>query len=96
MINPTNDYVLVTLDDPEEISAGGIIIPDVAQRSQEATVLAVGPGRVVEGGVRVRPDVSEGDVVLVSDDPRLRQEFQYGGRDYLILKPAAMLAVVER
>lgn len=95
MINPTNDYILVTRNDPDTVSTGGVIIPDIAQSSQEGTVLAVGPGRVGEDGVRIRPDVTPGDTVLFSDDPRTRQEFTHEGQEYLILKPAGVLAVIQ-
>ena len=65
-IRPLSDRVLVKrLDEAEEQSVGGIIIPDTAkEKPQEAEVVAIGPGRL-EDGNRVAPEVSKGDKVLI-------------------------------
>lgn len=67
MIQPRNDYVLVErLEEPQK---GTIIIPDVAkERSLRGKVLAIGPGKWIEGIngglVRRTPEVNVGDLVL--------------------------------
>ncbi len=64
-IRPLHDYVLLRRAKAESQTPGGIIIPDDAQeRPQRGEVLAVGPGRLLENGVRVPVDVKPGDVVL--------------------------------
>lgn len=68
MIQPRNDYVLIErLDNPDKI--GRIFVPDIAQeKSFKGKVLAVGPGKLVEGVngglVRKKLEVKPGDRVL--------------------------------
>jgi chaperonin GroES len=71
-MRPLEDRVLVRLDDPEEQTDFGLVIPAQAQRRpEEGEVLAVGPGRW-EHGQRAPVDLSVGDRVLVS---------RYGGTE---------------
>lgn len=64
-IRPTQDYVLLQPQRADEVTKGGIIIPDNArERTQRGEVLAVGPGRTLDDGRRVAVDVAPGDVVL--------------------------------
>jgi chaperonin GroES len=65
-IKPLYDRVLVRRLDAEQKTAGGIIIPDSAkEKPMMAEVLAVGQGKLLEGG-KVRPmDVKKGDKILV-------------------------------
>ena len=65
MLKPLADRVLVEVDAEESKTAGGILIPDTAQKkSQKGTVLAVGPGKVLDNGERLPIDVAVGDRVL--------------------------------
>lgn len=65
MLKPLADRVLVEVDGEESKTAGGILIPDTAQKkSQKGTVLAVGPGKVLDNGERLPIDVAVGDRVL--------------------------------
>lgn len=64
---PLHDRVLVKREKPEEVSRGGIIIPDsVQEKSGEATVMAVGTGKILANGTVVPPSVKKGDVVYLS------------------------------
>lgn len=64
-INPLSDRVVVEPDQPEEVSNGGIILPDTAQeKPQRGKVVAVGPGRTTDSGTLVEPSVDVGDEVL--------------------------------
>ncbi len=64
-IRPLHDYVLVLRDKADGRSQGGIIIPDNAkERPQRGTVLACGPGRMLENGTRAELGVKVDDVVL--------------------------------
>ena len=69
-IRPLRDRLLVRHIDEEEMTKGGIIIPDTAkEKPQEGNVTAVGKGRVAEDG-KLRPlDVHKGDRVLFSPQP---------------------------
>lgn len=67
-IRPMSERVVLEKNEPEQVTKGGIIIPgSVEDRSLawQATVRAVGPGRLLDSGERVPPDVKIGDVVLV-------------------------------
>lgn len=67
-VHPQRDLVLVKLLDPETISAGGIIIPEsVQKRSKYATVLKVGPGKLLPSGERRPLEVRPGDVVAMTE-----------------------------
>ena len=92
-IRPLSDRVLVKrLDEAEEQSVGGIIIPDTAKENpQEAEVVAIGPGRL-EDGNRVAPEVSEGDKVLIGKYSGT--EVKVDGDDYLIMREDDILAIV--
>lgn len=59
------DRVLIKPIEKEEVSRGGIILPDTArEKPQEGEVIAVGPGRQNEDGTRVAMDIKVGDRVL--------------------------------
>jgi|TARA_B100001029_G_C14804963_1_gene309146 chaperonin GroES len=92
-IQPLSDRVLVKrLDEAEEQSVGGIIIPDTAkEKPQEAEVVAIGPGRL-EDGNRVAPEVSKGDKVLIGKYSGT--EVKVDGDDYLIMREDDILAIV--
>lgn len=65
MLKPLADRVLIEVDVEESKTAGGILIPDTAQKkSQKGTVLAVGPGKLLDNGQRQAIDVAVGDRVL--------------------------------
>ena len=64
-LKPLDDRVVVEPTSAEEKTAGGIVLPDAAQeKSQRGKVLAVGPGRILDGGKRATVAVSVGDEVL--------------------------------
>jgi chaperonin GroES len=93
-LKPLADRIIVEPMEAEEVTASGIILPETAkEKPQRGKVLAVGPGRVDEGGKRLAMDVKVGDVVLYA---------KYGGTEvkledtkYLILRESDVLAVVE-
>jgi chaperonin GroES len=63
---PLHDRVLLKRLEEKEVVKGGIIIPDTAkEKPQEATVIAVGKGRVTEDGKVIPLDVKKGDKVLI-------------------------------
>jgi len=72
-IRPLDDRVVVEPIDPEEITAGGIVLPGSAQeKPQRGTVVAVGPGKLLDSGDRGELSVSIGDEVIYG---------KYGGTD---------------
>jgi len=94
-ISPLEDRVLVQPLEAETTTASGLVIPDTAkEKPQEGKVLAVGPGRVDDKGVRVPMDVKVGDVVIYSKYGGT--EVKYNGEEYLLLNARDLLAVVEK
>ena len=93
-ITPLGDRVLVKPLEREEVSKGGIVLPDTAkEKPQEGTVLAVGSGRVLEDGTKVPMEVKSGDKVLYGK--YAGTEIKIEGKEYLILSEKDILAVFE-
>ncbi|VVM04948.1 10 kDa chaperonin [Methylacidimicrobium cyclopophantes] len=91
-IRPLGDRVLVKLIEEQETKKGGIIIPDTAkEKPQEATVVAVGPGRLEEGK-RIPIELKKGDRILISKYGGT--EVKIDGESYQILREDDVLAVV--
>ena len=94
MLKPLGDHVLVKPLSKEEKTQGGIILPDTAkEKPQAGEVIAVGPGRLLDNGTRVQPEVKVGDQVIYA---------KYGGSEikldsdeYLILRETDILAIKE-
>ena len=64
-LQPLGDRIVVKPIEREEVTKGGIVLPDTAkEKPQEGKVLAVGPGRLSEDGKRIAMDIKVGDVVL--------------------------------
>ena len=94
-IRPLSDRVLVKrLEPAENVSAGGIIIPETAkEKPQEGKVLAVGPGERDDAGKRVAMEVSVGDKVLFAKYSGT--EVKVDSKKLLILRESDILAVIE-
>ena len=93
-IRPLGDRVVVKALPSEEVTKSGIVIPDTAkEKPQQAEVIAVGPGRVLENGQRQPIDVKLGDKVLYSK--YAGNEVKIEDEEYLILRDIDILAVVE-
>jgi chaperonin GroES len=77
----------------EEMTRSGIVLPDTAtEKPQEGSVLAVGPGRLLESSQRVAMEVSEGDPVLFTRYGGT--EVKLDGEDYLVIRESDLLAIV--
>lgn len=92
-LQPLHDRIVVEAAAKEEVSAGGIILPDSAQeKPQRGSVLAVGPGKMLDSGTRAPVDVKVGDIVLYGKYSGT--EVSVSGKDYVILRADDVLAVV--
>lgn len=96
-VQPLGNRVLVKpLDESalEKTTAAGIIIPETAkeEKPQQGTVVAVGPGEVVDGQ-KVVPEVKKGDTVVFSKFGY--DEIKVGDDEYYILKGDNILAVIK-
>jgi chaperonin GroES len=93
MLKPLGDRIVIELVETEEKTASGIVLPDSAkEKPQEAKVVAVGSGRVLENGERVALEVSVGDRIIFSK--YAGTEVKYQGTEYLILRESDILAIV--
>ena len=93
-IKPLGDRVLVQLLPAEETTKAGIIIPDTAKdASQQAKVVAVGPGKLTPKGERLLMDVKDGQTVLIGKYGG--DEFKHEGEEYKIVQLDDILAIIE-
>jgi len=92
-IRPVGDRVVVKPAQREEVTRGGIVIPDTAkEKPQEGTVIAVGAGKISDKGERVPLEVHEGDRVLFAKYGGT--EFKLDGDDLLVLRESDILGVI--
>ncbi len=95
MIRPLGERVVVKPLPSEEITKGGIVLPDTAkEKPQEGEVVAVGSGRLLDNGTRVSIDLKVGDKVLFSK--YAGNEVKIDGVEYLIMREADILGVIEK
>jgi len=95
MLRPLADKILVRPGEAEETTKGGIVLPDTAKKKpREGEVLAIGPGKLLDNGQRVPPEVKVGDVVVYSEFGGT--EITVGGEEYVILDESSVLAVKEK
>jgi chaperonin GroES len=91
---PLHDRVVVKRIDPEEKSAGGIIIPDTAkEKPSQGEITAVGPGGRDENGKLIPIDLEVGERVLFGKWSGT--EFVLDGEDLLIMKESDIMGVLE-
>ncbi len=94
-IKPLHDRLIVKAAEKEQVSAGGIILPDSAQeKPQRGEVLAAGPGKRLDSGTLAPIDVKVGDIVYYGKYSGT--EVKVDGEDYVILRADDVLAVVEK
>jgi len=80
-----NRVVVEPIEEDEQMSAGGLYIPDTAkEKPQEGKVVAVGPGRMTDDGKRVPLEIQVGDLVVYSKYGGT--EYKEGDTDYLVLR----------
>ncbi len=93
-IRPLQDRVIVRRLEEEDKTEGGIIIPDTAkEKPMEGKVVAVGKGKVLEGGKVVPLDVKKGDRILFSK--YAGTEIKLDGEEHLIMREDDILGIVE-
>lgn len=93
-VTPLADRILVRRIEDDEAKVGSLYIPDTAkEKPQQASVVAVGPGRVKEDGKRIAMEVSVGDKVLIGK--YAGTEVKLDGVDHLILREDDVLAILK-
>jgi chaperonin GroES len=90
-LEPLGDRIVVKPLAREEVTKGGIIIPDTAkEKPQEGEVVAVGPGRVTDSGKRIAMEVAVGDKVVYNKYSGT--EFKIDDVEYMILRESDIIA----
>jgi chaperonin GroES len=93
-IKPLGNRVVVEPIEQEEMTSGGIVLPETAkEKPQNGTVLAVGPGDRDDDGKRIPMDVKEGDTVLFAKYSGT--EIKLDDKKVLILRESDLLAIVD-
>ncbi len=94
-LRPLGDRVILAPLAKEEVTKGGILLPDTVdkERPEQGKVVAVGPGKLREDGARVEMSVKVGDVVMFKK--YAPDEFKVDGETYLVLAESDLMAVVE-
>lgn len=94
-IEPLGDRVVIKPTPKEEVSKGGIVLPDTAkEKPQEGKAIAVGPGRLTEDGKRIAMDVKKGDKVIYSK--YAGTEFKLDGEEVIIMREGDILAKMSK
>lgn len=91
-LKPLFDRVVITPKKQAEVTAGGLVLPVKEDKSQLATVVAVGDGGLIDGK-ETQMKLKVGQTVLYSK--YAGSEFKLGEQDYIIIKQTDILAVVE-
>ncbi len=92
-LRPLDDRVVVEPVEAEERTAGGIVLPDTAkEKPQRGTVVAVGPGKLLDSGKRGELSVSVGDVVIYGKYSG--SDIEVNGNDVKIVRESDILAKV--
>ncbi len=92
-VKPLADKILVKRLEAQEITKGGIVLPDSAkEKPKEGRVIEVGPGKVMDDGKRSVMQLKKNDHVLFTS--YAGTEIKVDGEDYLIMSEDDVLAVV--
>lgn len=92
-LRPLDDRIVVEPVEAEETTPGGIVLPDTArERPQRGTVLAVGPGKLLDDGSRSELSVAVGDEVIFGKYSG--SDIEVDGREVKILRESEVLAKV--
>lgn len=92
-IRPLGEKVLIKRLEAEEMTRGGIVLPDSAkEKPRRGTVLAVGDGKVLDDGSRAKFQVKKGDVVLFSSYGGT--EIKVDAEEYMLMDESDILAVL--
>ena len=94
-VQPLDDRILVKQSEAEEVTAGGIVLPDSArEKPQRGKVVSVGPGKLLDNGQRGEMTLKKGDEIFYRKYGGT--EIEMGGDDYMILRESDVLAVIEK
>ena len=94
-LRPLDDRIVIKQSEAEEKTSGGIILPDTAkEKPQIGTVVAVGPGKILDDGTRAKMSVKNKDEVIYAK--YIGSDVEIDGEKYVILRESDVLGIVER
>ncbi len=94
MLKPLGDRVVIRPKEQDEVTRGGIVLPDMARkRPFEGEVIAVGSGRTMKDGTRAPLSLKVGDVVVYAR--YAGTEVRIDGEDLIIIDEDSVMAVKE-
>ena len=93
-IEPLGDKIVVKRLEAEEVTAGGIVLPETAkEKPKEGKIISTGPGKVLDSGERSKMQLKKGDRVIFAS--YAGTEVEVDGDEYLIMSEEDVLAVVQ-
>ena len=94
-LNPLDDRIVIKQLEAEEKTSGGIILPDSAkEKPQIGSVVAVGPGKMLDNGKRSQMTVKLKDEVFYSK--YMGNDVEIDGQKYVIIRESDVLGIVEK
>ncbi|MCZ6681724.1 MAG: co-chaperone GroES [Planctomycetota bacterium] len=93
-IQPLDDRIVVEQHEAEEKTAGGIVLPEQAkEKPQRGTVVAAGPGKILDSGNRGPLSVKVGDEVFYAK--YAGTDVEISGKQFTVLRENDVLAIIE-
>ncbi len=93
-IRPLADKVIVQRVEAEEVTAGGIVLPDSAkEKPQRGKIVSVGDGKLLKDGTRGKMQVKKGDEVLFTS--YAGTVVKLGEKEYMIMDESDIMAIIE-
>ena len=94
-LKPLDDRIVIKQSEAEEMTSGGIILPDAArEKPQIGTVVAIGPGKILDDGSRGKMSVKNKDEVIYAK--YIGSDVEIDGEKYVILRESDVLGIVEK
>jgi chaperonin GroES len=94
-VRPLEDRVLIKPIEPETKTESGIYLPESAkEKPMQGKVVAVGPGKMLDNGERVKPSVKKGDTVVFGKYAGTEVEIK--NVKHMILRESELLGLIER
>jgi chaperonin GroES len=94
-LKPLDDRIVIKQSDAEEKTSGGIILPDAArEKPQIGTVVAIGPGKILDDGTRGTMSVKKKDEVIYAK--YVGSDVEIDRKKYVILRESDVLGIVEK
>ena len=92
-VKPLDDRILIKPTEKETQTASGIFLPETAsEKPMQGTVVATGPGKLLEGGQRAKPAVKKGDMVMFGKYSGT--EIEIKGKTHLIVRESELLGLI--